>query len=163
MGDLWADIIAYLGQDAFTEDGKRMVEQYSADYLPQDKTRMESRMASDPSLKLLLSSIAFGLGVDCRNIDDVIIWGAPTTLLQYWQMAGRAGRDGRKSKCILYACPYATIGVSKEMKDLISSDNCVRDSVLRQLSLVPIEDKGDGCKCNCCMVCRAACTCALNK
>ena len=60
--------------------------------------------------KILVATNCFGLGVDIANIRMVVHYGLPRSLLGYAQECGRAGRDGRKSTCILF---FASSDISK--------------------------------------------------
>ena len=42
------------------------------------------------------------MGIDCPDIRRIVHWGMPTTLEEYVQETGRAGRDGQASIAILY-------------------------------------------------------------
>jgi len=45
--------------------------------------------------RCLISTVAFGMGVQIGNVEEVIHWGVAKDLLSYWQEAGRCARDGR--------------------------------------------------------------------
>ncbi len=56
-------------------------------------------------LRVLVATTAFGMGVDLPDIRVVVHVQAPGSLEAYVQEAGRAGRDGRASSCILLYAP----------------------------------------------------------
>ena len=63
---------------------------------------LEEYCKTDTNLRLLIATNAFGLGVDCSDIERVINWGSPSTLEELVQESGRAGRDGRQAIAVLY-------------------------------------------------------------
>lgn len=53
-------------------------------------------------LRVVVATVAFGMGLDCPNVRRVIHWGSPTDVEAYLQETGRAGRNGESSDAILY-------------------------------------------------------------
>jgi ATP-dependent DNA helicase RecQ len=53
-------------------------------------------------LRVVVATIAFGLGIDCRDVHRIIHWSPPADCESYIQETGRGGRDGNITHAILY-------------------------------------------------------------
>lgn len=106
-------------------------------------------------LRIVIATIAFGMGLDCPNVRQIIHWGVPSDVESYLQETGRAGRDGQQSQALLYYSGSDFCGgrvdVQKREYCTLTDEKCRREFLLQDF------DKSDSLVCvpfhSCCDNC----------
>ncbi|MFA9399080.1 MAG: DNA helicase RecQ [Clostridiaceae bacterium] len=144
------------------------VEKYHAGLGIEERKLAQEKFLYDES-KIIVATNAFGMGIDKSNVRYVIHNNMPKNIEAYYQEAGRAGRDGGKSECLLLFAPQDVVlqkflinqnDVSIERKkeeyrklqfmvDYCHITGCLRQYILKYFGEENVEDSCGNCgNCN---------------
>ena len=135
----------------------RVVDMYTHCTDSSVKKKILEQFTSLSSLCVVIATVAFGMGIDCQDVRQIIHWGVPEDSEIYIQESGRVGRDGRFSCAILLKNArdlVKRVRSDDQLHTVLISHQCVGD----QYSDFP------GCEfasvgCMCCDVCAKSCKC----
>ena len=115
--DLYAHFHFELGDGSYYPPGaphvsdNRLFGMYHSN-TPQHNKDVILRSLVSPTgvVRVVFATVALGMGVDLRDVNCVIHYGAPQSIDDYFQESGRGGRSGGDAKSIIYwkpaDCPY---------------------------------------------------------
>lgn len=142
----------------------QMVDMFTACTTPAVKEEiLSSFCSSSGALRVVIATVAFGMGIDCPNIRQVIHWGPSTDIEQYLQETGRAGRDGLQSVAVLYVADLS-LPTEPNMKQYYKNKTeCRRQILLNDFEVGSTNNGHDLCDslCKCCDICEKICECTL--
>ncbi|MDA1761622.1 DNA helicase RecQ [Bacillus cereus] len=136
------------------------VSKYHAGMSDHDRNEQQELFLRD-EVSVMVATSAFGMGIDKSNIRYVIHYQLPKNMESYYQEAGRAGRDGLDSTCILlYSSQDVQVqrflidqstGESRfsneleklqNMTDYCHTEQCLQSFILQYFGEEPKEDCG---------------------
>ena len=120
LGKLHRDILGELQEAAYFHREKnfenRLIGTFDAGLCSKDqKTIIQNFVKGESTIRLIICTVAFDLGVNIPDVRFVVHWGGCDSTLLYWQEVGRAGRDGNEAKAYMYATKSSIVHASEKL------------------------------------------------
>lgn len=122
------------------------------------KNILTSFQHEDGIIRVLVATIAFGMGVNCKAVHRIIHYGPSKNIEAFVQETGRAGRDGHQSNSFLLYHGMLLNHVEGDIKLFIKSTDCRRKAILEHFNN---DNERPLLKHLCCDNCANNCDCGL--
>lgn len=125
------------------------------------KIIMDSFCKTDSTLRVVIATTAFGMGVNVPDVRVIVHWGAPHSIQGYMQQSGRAGRDGKTSLSVVYYHPadISTVATDSSTREFCLLNTCRREYLLKHFTPEYEENTQGISLCMCCDNCKLNCEC----
>ena len=151
----------YFPEGADKVSSNMVIGMYHANTLPKQKERVSrSLFDADGICRVVFASTALGMGVNIKDIFQVIHHGPPRQADDFLQEIGIAGQDGQPARSILFYNGNHLRKCDQSIKDYArSSHKCLREIILKDFekTTATLSNKNTH---NCCIICHKLCQCS---
>ena len=120
------------------------------------KKSIIDNFTKESCLHIAICTDAFGMGVNCRDVELVIHYGVPSDPETYVQQIGRSGREGINSYAVALHSKKLLENCNNHMISYVQNVTCRHNHLFRDFeNSTPSINAG----CSCCDLCMKKCTC----
>ena len=136
----------------------RLVDVFTSVTDQHQKDGIITAFTTESQLRIVIATVAFGMGIDCPDVRQIVHIGPPDDVESYIQQTGRAGRDGQPSLATLLFTKERLHHIDDSIKEYqANTDRCRRDFLFQDMDEYYHLDMGS--KCLCCDICAQSCKC----
>ncbi len=163
---LYSFFVSELGDNLCVDNSgdprKRTVEMFHSRIDELNREHILQSMAKpDGSIRLLIATIAYGMGIDWKNVSTIIHYGPSYNLETYMQESGRAGRSNSVTcKSVILYSSLMMRHCSDEIKNYVrESSKCRRKMLMENFDADLSKTPLTGDLHQCCDICQKKCKC----
>ncbi len=98
---------------------------YHAGLAVEDKNDKQNRWKAS-QIRVMVATNAFGMGIDKPDVRVVVHMDIPMGLEEYYQEAGRAGRDGKPAFAVMIASQYDKSSLTRRLNEAFPPKDFIR-------------------------------------
>ena len=115
------------------------------------------RFTKESSLRVVVATVAFGMGIDCPDVRQVVHVSPAEDIESYIQESGRAGQDGGNFLAVLLIPKGSHHNIDLGMRQYVSNkDKCRRHALFSEFEGYQYNVNNT---CPCCDICKIKCSC----
>ena len=135
----------------------RLVDMFTSATSKKVKASILNSFSKSSHLRVVICTVAFGMGIDCPDVRQVVHWGPSDDAEGYVQECGRAGRDGKRSCALLFWSKKDAS--STKMMNYCQSGSCRRALLMQYFEDSQFASPSQSGGYVCCDVCSKCCMC----